>query len=223
MDANNTPAVPRQGPFWTRAKEGRLISLYGQFSLLWDNHHREYYNKDRRDHAMRAIAAGLDNEFDERSVKGKIKSLRDYFLKELKKERYSTSRSPTDRYVSTWEHFDAWHFLRCRVICSAPAPLPSANVPFSRQPSSVQRVASGAHSNGLPGIAAYARGQASVNNGGFAESKDHRNALYCGYLLLQLRGMPNFERNEAKLRLMQMLFNVEYQAEHRAAMVPRTP
>lgn len=64
MDAENTSALIRQGPFWTRDKENRLIGLYSHFSLLWDCRHPDYYRRDRREHAMRAIGAALDNEFD---------------------------------------------------------------------------------------------------------------------------------------------------------------
>ncbi|KAH9360164.1 hypothetical protein HPB48_011455 [Haemaphysalis longicornis] len=64
MDSNNTPALLRQAPFWTRDKEEQLIGLYSQFSLLWDRRHPYYYKRERREHAMRATAAALNNEFD---------------------------------------------------------------------------------------------------------------------------------------------------------------
>lgn len=64
MDARSTPELMRQRAFWTRDKEDRLIGLYSQFSLLWDCRHKHYYKRDRRDHAMHAIAEALNNEFD---------------------------------------------------------------------------------------------------------------------------------------------------------------
>lgn len=322
MDANNTPAVIKQVAFWTSAKEGRLISLYSQFSLLWDYRHPDYYKRDRRDHAMRTIAASF-NEFDVLSVKEKIKSLRDYFVKELKKEQFAARESPSKRYVSRWEHFNAWNFLR-RVISSVPAALPTVNAPHveirpealganhvstiagspvpmvlpllpgfqsparteqasmlqqlpprdcsqegpavkkprlpespPRSPSdladitsiagsldkrprlssspevdpkpmeSASSVQSGTHhhpsvtseadSNGILGNAADARGHASMDNGGCAEnlnlsSKDCNNAMFCGQLILELRKMAHFKRDFAKLRFMQILFDVKYKA-----------
>lgn len=119
MDANNSPALTQQGPFWTRDKENRLIGLYSHFTLLWDCRHPHYYKRDRRDQAMRAIAATFNNEFDVLSLKKKIWSLRNYFVKELKKEHLAAQSSPPERYVSRWEHFDALHFLR-RVLYSIP-------------------------------------------------------------------------------------------------------
>ncbi|XP_077506279.1 uncharacterized protein LOC144115685 [Amblyomma americanum] len=102
---------------WTNEKEARLISLYGTHRLLWDSHHPEYNNKDSREHAIKAIAQGLDNEFNVVSVKDKIKSLRDYFVKELKKEAVSMNSPAVDPYVSRWEHFRSWDFLRCVICC----------------------------------------------------------------------------------------------------------
>ncbi|KAK8772955.1 hypothetical protein V5799_012514 [Amblyomma americanum] len=51
------------------------------------------------------------------SVKDKIKSLRDYFVKELKKEAVSMNSPAVDPYVSRWEHFRSWDFLRCVICC----------------------------------------------------------------------------------------------------------
>lgn len=117
-----------QGPPWTRDKEDRLIGLYSQLALLWDHGHPHYYKRDKRDHAMRAIAAAFNDEFDVRSVKDKIKSLRDYFVRELKKEQLAARSSPPVRYVSGWVHFHAWHFLR-RVIDTVHVHSHTVNVP----------------------------------------------------------------------------------------------
>lgn len=328
MDADNTPALISQGPFWTRDKENRLIGLYSHFSLLWDCRHPDYYRRDRREHAMRAIAAALDNEFDVLSVKEKIKSLRDYFVKELKKEHAAVLSSLPGRYVSRWEHFNALHFLR-RVIYSVPATPHTVNVPQAevkpepqnsslafadtaspetrdlssltnfqppaiagqastlqllpprggtqetrivanpRLPESPPRAptllddvtatvgspakrprrscsqehsssaevgqkpemstlsarsetlspagTSATDSNGVPTGAADARGQNGMDGGRFAEnlnqpSRDAHNALFCGQLILELRKMTSVQRDYAKLRFMQILFDVKYKA-----------
>ncbi|XP_077490530.1 uncharacterized protein LOC144101297 [Amblyomma americanum] len=102
---------------WTNEKEARLISLYGTHRLLWDSRHPAYYNKDSREHAIKAIAQGLDNEFNVVNVKDKIKSLRDYFVKELKKEAASRKSPAVRPYVSRWEHFRSWDFLRSVICC----------------------------------------------------------------------------------------------------------
>ncbi|XP_077507442.1 uncharacterized protein LOC144118365 [Amblyomma americanum] len=102
---------------WTNEKEARLISLYGMYRLLWDNRHPEYYKKDSREQAINAIAQGLDNEFNVVNVKDKIKSLRDYFVKELRKEAASRKSPALRPYVSRWEHFRSWDFLRSVVCC----------------------------------------------------------------------------------------------------------
>ncbi|KAH8039103.1 hypothetical protein HPB51_005064 [Rhipicephalus microplus] len=44
------------------------------------------------------------------NVKDKIKTLRDYFVKEMKKEE--SSRTSSCLYVSRWEHYKRWEFLR---------------------------------------------------------------------------------------------------------------
>ncbi|XP_077507397.1 uncharacterized protein LOC144118301 [Amblyomma americanum] len=101
----------------TNEKEARLISLYGMYRLLWDNRHPEYYKKDSREQAINAIAQGLDNDFNVVNVKEKIKSLRDYFVKELRKEAASRKSPALRPYVSRWEHFRSWDFLRSVVCC----------------------------------------------------------------------------------------------------------
>lgn len=101
----------RRSSFWCSEKESELIRLYEMHSLLWDGRHPEYYKRDKRDAAMRSIARTLGPEFDVTSVKDKIKTLRDYFVKELKKEEISR-KSSAPGYVSRWEHFGSWRFLR---------------------------------------------------------------------------------------------------------------
>lgn len=234
MDARSTPELMRQRAFWTRDKEDRLIGLYSQFSLLWDCRHKHYYKRDRRDHAMHAIAEALNNEFDVESVKAKIKNMRDYFIKELQKEHATARSPPSERYFSRWEHFNAWHFLR-RVIYSVPAAPHTVNVPQARssrvrinqKPNmptlSGQRgtlnpsLTSEAHSNSVLTSAADARGQDGAGYGSWAESldlpsKDTYNALFCGQLIKALRKMPRVQRDYAKLRFMQILFDVKYKA-----------
>ncbi|CAN8021406.1 unnamed protein product [Ixodes persulcatus] len=107
-------AQTRRLNYWTSEKEAQLIHLYRDNSLLWDSRHTDYYKRDRRDQAMAAIADAMDNEFDVVAVKDKIKTLRDYFVKELKK--VATSRkTKTLGYVSRWEHFGSWDFLRAAI------------------------------------------------------------------------------------------------------------
>ncbi|XP_075721400.1 uncharacterized protein LOC142764762 isoform X1 [Rhipicephalus microplus] len=103
---------------WTSDKETRLITLYERHQLLWDSRHPHYRDRDRRERAMSNIAQGLQDEFDVVSVKNKIKWLRDYFVKELKRElgvtmkKSSYQMSSSRGYVSRWEHFHKWDFLR---------------------------------------------------------------------------------------------------------------
>lgn len=234
MDADNTPLLISRGSVWTRDKEDRLIALYSQFTLLWECCNPDYYCRDRREHAMRAIAAALNDEFDVRSVKEKIKSMRDYFVKELKKEHAAAQSSPPGRYVSSWEHFNAFHFLR-RVIYSASAALQTVDMPQARSsPVEVDRkpkvpalsgqsgtlnpsVTSEADSNGVLAGTADARGQDYMGGGGrgenmnlFSEGTD--NALFCGQLMLELRKMTDVQRDYAKVRFMQILFHTKYSA-----------
>ncbi|XP_075554510.1 uncharacterized protein LOC142587403 isoform X2 [Dermacentor variabilis] len=72
------------------------------------------------------------------NVKNKIKWLRDYFVKELKRELGLTVKTtshqgtPSQGYVSRWEHFNKWAFLRS--IFSADLCSPSTtNAPDSSQ------------------------------------------------------------------------------------------
>ncbi|CAN7996866.1 unnamed protein product, partial [Ixodes hexagonus] len=117
-------ATRRRLNYWTSEKEAHLIHLYREHSLLWDSRHPEYYKRDRRDQAMASIANAMSNEFDVVAVKDKIKTLRDYFVKEMKK--VATSRKTASQgYVSRWEHFGAWEFLRTAI--TRDAGLQSAN------------------------------------------------------------------------------------------------
>ncbi|XP_065295063.1 uncharacterized protein [Dermacentor albipictus] len=108
----------RHNQRWTSDKEARLIGLYEENRLLWDSRHPDYRDKDKRERAMSAIAEGLQDEFDVLNVKNKIKWLRDYFVKELKRELGLTVKTtshqgtPSQGYVSRWEHFNKWAFLR---------------------------------------------------------------------------------------------------------------
>ncbi|KAM7312430.1 hypothetical protein ISCGN_009335 [Ixodes scapularis] len=54
-------------------------------------------------------------------VKDKIKILRDYFVKELKKEDASR-KAANQGYVSRWEHFRSWDFLRSAISNEATLP-----------------------------------------------------------------------------------------------------
>ncbi|XP_064454916.1 uncharacterized protein LOC135366183 isoform X2 [Ornithodoros turicata] len=106
-----TAVTRRRNNAWSSEKESELIRFYRMHSLLWDSRHPEYYKRDKRDLAMRAIARALGPDFDVTSVKDKIKTLRDYFVKELKKEEVSR-KSAAAAYISRWEHFGSWQFLR---------------------------------------------------------------------------------------------------------------
>lgn len=115
MDTSSTDSRNQR---WTSDKETRLIGLYERHRLLWDSRHPHYRDRDRRERAMSNIAQGLQDEFDVVSVKNKIKWLRDYFVKELKRElgvtvkKSSYQMPPSRGYVSRWEHFHKWDFLR---------------------------------------------------------------------------------------------------------------
>lgn len=133
-DAAELPSVipESRNQRWTSCKETRLISLYERHRLLWDSRHPYYRNKDRRERAMRNIAKGLQDEFDVTTVKNKIKWLRDYFVKELKRELGVTVKKsayeipPSRGYVSRWEHFNKWEFLR-EVFTAGIGSPPAAN------------------------------------------------------------------------------------------------
>ncbi|XP_065303648.1 uncharacterized protein [Dermacentor albipictus] len=124
--ANKASNGKRRKNSWTSEKETRLIGLYQKFRLLWDHRHPDYYKRDQREYAMRAIADGMCNEFDVVNVKDKIKTLRDYFVKEMKKEE--GSRASACAYTSRWEHYKCWEFLRGTVnvdTSSQPAGAPA--------------------------------------------------------------------------------------------------
>ncbi|KAK8783423.1 hypothetical protein V5799_010212, partial [Amblyomma americanum] len=114
---------------WTNEKEARLISLYGMYRLLWDSHHPQYY-KDSRERAINAIAQGLDNKFNVVNVKDKIKSLRNYLVKELRKEAASRKSPAVRPYVSRWQHFCSWDFLRRVICCDASVQSPTVDLPL---------------------------------------------------------------------------------------------
>ncbi|KAL1437042.1 hypothetical protein MTO96_049050 [Rhipicephalus appendiculatus] len=126
--AGKASSGKRRKNSWTSEKETRLIGLYEKFRLLWDHRHPDYYKRDQRENAMRAIADGMGNEFDVVNVKDKIKTLRDYFVKEMKKEE--GSRTSPCAYISRWEHYRCWEFLRgtVNVETSSQPPMPCPEV-----------------------------------------------------------------------------------------------
>ncbi|KAH7965760.1 hypothetical protein HPB49_010503 [Dermacentor silvarum] len=133
--ANKASNGKRRKSSWTSEKETRLIGLYQNYRLLWDHRHQDYYKRDQRERAMRAIADGLGNEFDVVNVKDKIKTLRDYFVKEMKKE--DGSRTSACSYISRWEHFKCWEFLRGTIsvdTSSQPASAAAMSYPVSDAP-----------------------------------------------------------------------------------------
>ncbi|EEC18207.1 hypothetical protein IscW_ISCW013778 [Ixodes scapularis] len=106
---------------WSSDEEAQVIRLYENHSLLWDSRHPDYYNREKRDVTMRAIAEAMSGDFDVVDVKDKIKILRDYFVKELKKEDASR-KAANQGYVSRWEHFRSWDFLRSAISNEATLP-----------------------------------------------------------------------------------------------------
>ncbi|CAN8016452.1 unnamed protein product, partial [Ixodes persulcatus] len=106
---------------WSSDEEAQVIRLYENHSLLWDSRHPDYYNREKRDVTMRAIAEAMSGDFDVVDVKDKIKILRDYFVKELKKEDASR-KAANQGYVSRWEHFRSWDFLRSAISSEATLP-----------------------------------------------------------------------------------------------------
>ncbi|KAG0411356.1 hypothetical protein HPB47_011513 [Ixodes persulcatus] len=114
---------------WSSDEEAQVIRLYENHSLLWDSRHPDYYNREKRDVTMRAIAEAMSGDFDVVDVKDKIKILRDYFVKELKKEDASR-KAANQGYVSRWEHFRSWDFLRSAI--SSEATLPCVRNAYAR-------------------------------------------------------------------------------------------
>ncbi|KAH7960918.1 hypothetical protein HPB49_024802 [Dermacentor silvarum] len=115
--ANKASNGKRRKRSWTSEKETRLIGLYQNYRLLWDQRHPDYYKRDQREYAMRAIADGMGNEFDVVSVKHKIKTLRGYFVNEMKKEE--GPRTSSCSYTSRWKHFKCCEFLRGTISVDA--------------------------------------------------------------------------------------------------------
>lgn len=67
------------------------------------------------------------------TLKDKIKILRDYFLKEVKKE--DGSRTSACAYTSRWEHYRSWDFLRGRVsVGTSSQPAAAMSYPVSDAP-----------------------------------------------------------------------------------------
>ncbi|KAH9363847.1 hypothetical protein HPB48_020873 [Haemaphysalis longicornis] len=128
MDSNSDPPGPKKRKLaWSSAEEMRLIELYRQFSLLWDNRLPDYYKKEQRQCALRAIASRMGDKFTVGNVRDKIKTLRDYYVKEKKREE-SKRKHNFRGYVPRWEHFASLEFLRHCTASSNPRDL-RPNVP----------------------------------------------------------------------------------------------
>ncbi|KAH9364528.1 hypothetical protein HPB48_022984 [Haemaphysalis longicornis] len=128
MDGSSDPPGSKKRKLaWSSAEESRLIELYRQFSLLWDNRLTDYYRKDQRQCALRAIASQMGDKFTVGNVRDKIKTLRDYYVKEKKREE-SKRKHNFRGYVPRWEHFASLEFLRHCTASSDPRDL-RPNVP----------------------------------------------------------------------------------------------
>lgn len=229
-------AAKTETPFWTVEKEARLIGLYSKFGLLWDTRHEAYYKRDQRKHAWRAIARGLDNEFEVQSVKAKIKSLRDYFVKELNKEEGMRQSG----YVSHWAHFESWAFLRRAIraagegqqVANMPhlQPMPPTctnNEPSWSMDSDDASDASGhpirhaaANSTGVTRMAPETENPAVADNSSRLLGPDlyenDTDAFFCRRVLSGLRQLPSYKRDLTKLRIERILFEAKYMTEQRA-------
>ncbi|XP_065295064.1 uncharacterized protein [Dermacentor albipictus] len=216
----------RHNQRWTSDKEARLIGLYEENRLLWDSRHPDYRDKDKRERAMSAIAEGLQDEFDVLNVKNKIKWLRDYFVKELKRELGLTVKTtshqgtPSQGYVSRWEHFNKWAFLRS--IFSADLCSPSTtNAPDSPTPTNEKEHADAVPAVGTPS-AEEKKGHDSPasdaetgprNESGCATIGDVSVDSFSLYVIWQLRQMNQYQRDLAILRIRQQLFDAKYAVE----------
>ncbi|XP_075537698.1 uncharacterized protein LOC142572456 isoform X2 [Dermacentor variabilis] len=234
--ANKASNGKRRKNSWTSEKETRLIGLYQKFRLLWDHRHPDYYKRDQREYAMRAIADGMCNEFDVVNVKDKIKTLRDYFVKEMKKEE--GSRASACAYTSRWEHYKCWEFLRGTVnvdTSSQPAGAPAISYP--RTPPQQNNHVDFSTGNGSqlyeantspPRVArACTSTSTSVETGNHAGPSTSANnvalmavsdlndgeALFCQQITSELREMAKYQRDLAKVRIQQVLFDVKYMSQ----------
>lgn len=226
------PAVHERTPLWTVDKEARLISLYSQFALLWDHRQEGYYKREQRQHALRAIARGLDNEFEVPRVKDKIKSLRDYFVKELKKEEGMRQSG----YVSPWTHFRSWEFLRPVIRATEDGPqvvdlpyLPTPPPCVKNEPNSSTAFdevseASGhgirrapANSIDVMRMVPENESQSAVDGSScFVVPELHKtdvDALFCLRVLSELRQLSSYKRDLTKTRIERMLFEVKHMTE----------
>ncbi|XP_075554512.1 uncharacterized protein LOC142587403 isoform X4 [Dermacentor variabilis] len=160
------------------------------------------------------------------NVKNKIKWLRDYFVKELKRELGLTVKTtshqgtPSQGYVSRWEHFNKWAFLRS--IFSADLCSPSTtNAPDSPTPTNEKE-----HEDAVPAVRIPSAEEKREHDSPASDAETGpRNESGCAtigdvsvdsfslYVVWQLRQMNQYQRDLAILRIRQQLFDAKYTVE----------
>lgn len=106
---------------WWREDDARLIEMYRAFTLLWNPQHPFYNKKFVRRCALSAIADKMGPQFSVVDVKKRLKSLRDYYVRQRKKEDSARQRG-TPGYASKWAHYKALEFLRPHTLTNDGTP-----------------------------------------------------------------------------------------------------
>lgn len=94
---------------WSKQTTLKLIDLYRDKPVLWNQTHCDYKNKRKRFAAWADISNELN--IDKGELEKKIKNVNSQFLRELKRLK-ETKTSPDDKYESHWFAFDSLLFLR---------------------------------------------------------------------------------------------------------------
>ncbi|XP_077544733.1 uncharacterized protein LOC144157890 isoform X2 [Haemaphysalis longicornis] len=223
MDGSSDPPGSKKRKLaWSSAEESRLIELYRQFSLLWDNRLPDYYKKDQRQCALRAIASQMGDRFTVGNVRDKIKTLRDYYVKEKKREE-SKRKHNFRGYVPRWEHFASLEFLRHCTASSDPRDL-RPNVPNLPMPPGAASPAESSEGNGGPAVSP-GPGHHSPDSGLEPELSpgaiapcpvplaDEGEVLFYQLLMLQLAGMSDYDQGVAKVRMQEAMFDIKHNFE----------
>ncbi|XP_032228466.2 uncharacterized protein LOC5504274 [Nematostella vectensis] len=110
--------VRRESRNWTDAETAKLITLWEGENVLYNGRHKDHFRRECRSAAMDRIQQRLAEDgdllFTLEELHKKMRCLRTYYSKEIKKEKISklNSSNPQDLYTSRWPLYHSLHFLK---------------------------------------------------------------------------------------------------------------
>ncbi|XP_065662170.1 uncharacterized protein LOC101238213 isoform X2 [Hydra vulgaris] len=99
---------------WTDEECVKLMSLWRESEILYNNEHPNYYSQNERKIAMEQIANELN--ISVKDITDKMHSLRTYYGSQRQRIEAKELANPNTPYVSRWKYYNNMSFLRDSLV-----------------------------------------------------------------------------------------------------------